>query len=1032
MQNLIRISLLLACTGLFADDPKLGPDGVPQTTCPGSHMREPLRANRIQTTKYRGNGKVQNEWDLGDLSTLVEGRNLRLDCDSYPRQAGKLAEAPTLEKRGEGWHISFEITRFDDVAVRAVDADGTVLHTIACGVLGANAPAPLQQNSLTQTISWDGKDNAEQTVEGVASIEVTVGLKPTFEHFIGYRSEQLSPYLRGVTIDRKGRVYVTLHTAHRYDPSILRFDRSGKYQEMVYPSSPDNLAQQGKTFEDEYDMVEYIDGYPAMVKPSHWRAWIEHWDDFIPMPFAIGPDNKGYMIIGMPNGSGTPLSIAAKGDVDRLDVIENLDDFWYWPTKSHVGVYPPMYLQRHDAGFAFDGKGNVYIAAKPHGGSHGPQPFSAYSGTIRKVNLATGKNVPAFTQGPGNSKSTPNCLLRPRWNLSVKGKNGVKPDENSYIDAMQRRSIHHGKAMTPNSDYDSPDRFCDIEDLTVDSNGNILVADGYPRRIKCYAENGAWLGECGGLEVNGRKRMFRDLITIEAAGGHLYLLSSFQDETDSAVYLLKCSGDAPDWAVIWSTPLDPLSRYIAVDLKAEQRLVWVGNGGGPATLTRVADHGKTAGDVRHIGGFKNELAIDPATICVDEERNLYVYDKAREAVLSYDANGKQRARRDLHSNEMAHYYARYRRFPYQGKKFSIYQDGTRYFWQKVKAIVPDPGRDRIWLQYHATYPVFMGWFGSRADGKTILKPFPALEAFDHDLQKKQLDLWNPDGTKMEPRSLIRYFSGTPRSIAAVTEDGSILCRNGNNRRPRSGQFGGSIEILQTNQESATRCRLYHGAASLTVDSKGNIYTIDGPSWPEKKDSWGFRFDYAFPTISMHHWDIRTAKGDEAYSRGEETRKREFTYRDGKWKKVQESAGHIVRHPSEVAYLVKFGPAGGDRGTEKEKWALRGGFYGQVCSGCDDPLNLLACDGADRIILGDVDHSSVKVVDSAGNLIARFGRFGNAETLPGPAQSAKQLGLRNIYCVAATGDYAYICDRDLRRVAEVRMAYRESAVLPLSD
>jgi hypothetical protein len=688
-----------------------------------------------------------------------------------------------------------------------------------------------------------------------------------------------------------------------------------------------------------------------------------------------------------------------------------------------------MYLQRHDAGFAFDGQGHLYVAAKPHGSTHGPRAYGAYSGTIRKVDLATGRNVPAFTHGAGNSPDEPTALLRPNWTLPVKRRGGPD-DRNTYIDAMQRRVIRDAQDVEPNPEYDSPDRFCDIEDLTVDARGNILVADGYPRRIKCYGEDGRWLGQCEALTIDGRNRAFRDLVSVESVGQSLYVLSSFRGLSDGAVYLVKLRGDAPDWSVVWATPLDELARYIAVDTGAPEPIVWVGNGGGPATLSRIVDKGSRAGDVRHVGTFRNDRAIDPATICVDPDKNLYVYDKAREAVLKFDQAGKQTAKLKLHSNVMAHYYAKYRRFPYQGKKYSIYQDGTRYFFQKVKAIVPDFRRDRIWIQYHATYPVFMGWYTSRAEDKAILEPFPAIAAYDTDLRRKQQDLWNPDGTKMEAQSLIRYFSGSPRSIAAVTEDGRLLCRDGGNRRARSGQFAGSIKVLRTDEQSEILCNLFHGAASLTVDSKGNLYTIDGPSWPEKKDRWGARFDYTFPTASMHHWATRTAKGDEAYSRGTEITRRKYTLADGKWVKTQEAAEHIVRHPSEVAYLVKFGPAGGDRATGKERWALRGGFYGQVCSGCDDPLNLLACDGADRIILGDVDHSSVKVVDTAGNVITRFGRFGNAQTLPGPDGEAGELGFRNIYCVSATGEHAWICDRDLRRVAKVRMAYRQSRKVKL--
>jgi hypothetical protein len=76
-------------------------------------------------------------------------------------------------------------------------------------------------------------------------------------------------------------------------------------------------------------------------------------------------------------------------------------------------------------------------------------------------------------------------------------------------------------------------------------------------------------------------------------------------------------------------------------------------------------------------------------------------------------------------------------------------------------------------------------------------------------------------------------------------------------------------------------------------------------------------------------------------------------------------------------------------------------------------------------VADVDLHMIKVLDTAGNMIARIGRWGNAETVPGPDGDAAGLGFRLIYCLAAAGDHLFVTDKDLRRVAKVRMDYRES-------
>ncbi len=1000
---------------------KLNDDGLPLTDCPGSHSREPLIANRI-TTPPEFNKHLTEPHVQGDLSRLAEGRRLLLDSDSYPRKSARLIGVPDCRRDGNGWRIGFALDGYDDVVVRALNVDGTVLHTIACGVLGANAPAPLKADSLVQMIRWDGTDNNGRPVVGVSNIEVAVGLTPRFEGFIGYDPSQLSPYLSCLTVDQQGRVYVGLHT-HRYDPSLLRFDRNGDYVDMVYPSDPQHLYERGKSWEDIYDLVEYIDGYPVPVKPSLWRAWIEHWDDFVPLPFGIGPDNKGYFIIGMPNSQGTPLSLNAKGDMERLDVINNLDDFWFWPTAKHVSAYPPMYLQRHDAGFAFEGNDQLLLATKSHSGYHGPQPFREYSGTIRRVDLRTGENLPTFTEGKGNSPDKPTPFLRPAW------QQGFKKNERSYIDRMQNLVIHRGMDLEPDPEFDNPDRFCDIEDFTVDNSGRILVIDGYPRRIKCYSETGAWLGETSGLKMKGREHRFHDLISIKAVDDVIYLLTSFRNDQQGPVYLVKCRGDAPSLEVVWTTPLDTLSRFIAVDTHAETPVVWVGNGGGPSSFSRIEDLGFRAGAVRHIGSARNDTIIDPATLAVDREQNCYVYDKAREAVLKYDGVGRLQSRLNLHSNTMAHYYAAYRRFPWQHRNYSAYWDGTRYLWQSVFGMVPDEARERIWILTDAI-PNFTGWLDSYANAKPVAEKYAPLVCYDEDLQEPIMDIYSPAGVPLKRRDLQKHLNQVPNNINAIDSEGLLLCRDGNNRRPGGGRdFAGSVRRLAPNGSSEVLCDLFHGGTSMAIDSSSNIYTIDGPSWPKPisdDDRWGYRFDYTFPAISMNHWSLGTVEGDEAYSRGRKiiTTKHHYDFRGG-MTKIREAAPHIVRHKAEVAYLVKFGPKGGKRGTEDEQWALRGAYLGQVCGGCDTPMNLLACDGADRLILGDVDHSSVKVVDTAGNLITRFGRYGNAETIPTQDGNAKQLGFRNIYSVAASGEYAYVSDRDLHRVAKIKMEYRET-------
>ena len=93
--------------------------------------------------------------------------------------------------------------------------------------------------------------------------------------------------------------------------------------------------------------------------------------------------------------------------------------------------------------------------------------------------------------------------------------------------------------------------------------------------------------------------------------------------------------------------------------------------------------------------------------------------------------------------------------------------------------------------------------------------------------------------------------------------------------------------------------------------------------------------------------------------------------------------------------------------------------------CEWPDTMLAVDGADRICAANADLHMVKVLDTAGNMIARIGRWGNAETLPGPDGNAREPGFSFIYCVAASGDNLYVGDKNLRRIAKIKMDYRHT-------
>ena len=92
--------------------------------------------------------------------------------------------------------------------------------------------------------------------------------------------------------------------------------------------------------------------------------------------------------------------------------------------------------------------------------------------------------------------------------------------------------------------------------------------------------------------------------------------------------------------------------------------------------------------------------------------------------------------------------------------------------------------------------------------------------------------------------------------------------------------------------------------------------------------------------------------------------------------------------------------------------------------CPVATNCLAVDEADRIFATDYLKYHVKVLDTAGNLIARIGQWGNADCR-GPARHypEPEIAFGWLHSIDATGDMLYASDKDLRRIAKVRLDYR---------
>jgi hypothetical protein len=846
-----------------------------------------------------------------------EGRRVILDGRSYPRPAASFVQPPSLERQGQGWLIRFSIDRSDDVAVRVVDGQGKVVCRLGAGVLGAHSPEPFAPG-LEQTLAWDGLDAAGAPVGPGGRIEVGLGLTPSFQGFIGQDTASLMPEIVGVEVDPQGRVYtVNLHGA-RCDPTILRYERNGTYVDMVLPSDPGYLP---RPLQRIYPFACSVDGQAVPTRPRAWpyTYYLKHYGDMNPSEWRLFPfrvDTQGQAWFAEV-GTGLRAFGALPSQGWRVLGVANLDQFFF---RTPLSVLECM------GGFAVDNRGHGYLAWRANSkvgfGSNGPSHSlnaPERMGTILKIHLASGKPVADF-----------------RWN----GREAL-PEPRAWLGVAQvlDLAVLRGRKEA-DSALDSDRRFADIRDLAVDGDGRILVSDGWPRRIKCYASNGAWLGEAAQLNLpgEGEPKGFLEITQLRAAAGRVYLLAGL---TAGRRHLVVLEGAPLPSRVCWLAEVSPQARGLAVDERVQPPVIWIGNGAGPGSLLRLTDGGARAGESRTVGGRMGQALIWPGAIAVGPDGRFYAHDEARQVLVATDIQGGNR-----------------REIP----------------MRLARSLLADPFRDRLLVS---------------AAGKAL--------AFDRELRPLPLKLTDSDG-----KSSKAWLSAFGGQFVGCEPDGSILVRDAAMSKANEKGLNGLIQRYGPDGRLVTpgMVRLWHGTGGGARDSRGNLYAMDLCLGKFQR--------------LVHDFPFRSMKAHE--------------YESMAWLRE----GNLIRHQSELGSLACFGPGGGDRGTESEHWAHRG--FSIISSGnckCDWPAETVAVDAADRIFASDADHFHVKALDNAGNLIARIGRWGNAQTQPQPGGPASELGFDYIYALAAAGDDLYVCDRVLRRVARLRMDYRTTAaaVLP---
>jgi hypothetical protein len=152
----------------------------------------------------------------------------------------EFAEKPRVARAGDRVTISFTSKGWCDATVAIENAEGKIIRHLASGVLGPRAPEPFQKNSLKQTLVWDGKDNKGEYADDkdALSVRVSLGLKAQFEKPLFWSPHKRLGDYPPIFCPAPEGVYVF---EGRCVDSLRLFDHDGNYLRTVYPFPADKL-----------------------------------------------------------------------------------------------------------------------------------------------------------------------------------------------------------------------------------------------------------------------------------------------------------------------------------------------------------------------------------------------------------------------------------------------------------------------------------------------------------------------------------------------------------------------------------------------------------------------------------------------------------------------------------------------------------------------------------------------------------------------------------------------------------------------